>query len=522
MLAPALIALHVLLAWIARAPMMLTRQDDARYLGLARALQAGSYRDFMWPGAPLHHLYPPGYPAVLAAWTAVGGEGFDWIIVLQILISVATLALVYDTARRALGLTVALGTLAILSVNPSMLEASGQIASEGALAFCCALAIWASVAMEKGTRQSAVLIASALAAPMMRTAGVVLPAALVLHWLWQRRYRDAAVATTIFAVVVGALFWWTFTDPNAVAGSSYAGDITLSIPDTQSAAQPPSLAAELLRRVKTNLIFYSTQGISWILPLPTFAGTPIDNVAGLALIVIGLGAGLWRTFRQWQLAMLLVVCTGGLVLVWPFQIVRYLAPALPQLVPVMLLGLVSAFSLVRARPWAVVAVAAVVICGTGLSRVLATLARGPVCGTEARPAIIYNCATAAQAAFFSAAAFVRDSLPADARILSAKSEPLYIVSNHITSPLVRIVRLDSASFWGVQQRERVEYILLGDMQAAERPYLAPLLEGRCRDLELVRMFTPTMLLFHRAPATAPQGSAACQALARYRELPARP
>lgn len=42
-----LLALHAVLAWIGRSPGILTRQDDARYLVLARALRHGQYRDLM-------------------------------------------------------------------------------------------------------------------------------------------------------------------------------------------------------------------------------------------------------------------------------------------------------------------------------------------------------------------------------------------------------------------------------------------------------------------------------------------
>lgn len=515
--AAGLLVLHAVLAWIARAPMMLTGQDDARYLGLARAIRMGAYRDFMWPGAPLHHMYPPGYPALLALWTAIGGEGFAWIIVLQVLMSVTTLALTYLAARRSIDLPVALGTLAVLSVNPSLLEAAGQVMSEVSLALVVALAVWASVCMARGTRQSVVLLVLALAAPMMRTAGVVLPAALVLHWLLQRRYRDAAVAALVSALVVGALLWWTFTDPNAIAGSSYAGDLTLSTTTPHAVAAPPSMVGELLRRVQSNLVFYPTRGLPWILPVPALAGTAVDNAVSLAGIVLGLCVGLWAAYRRWPLAVLVVACTGALVLVWPYQVERYLVPVLPVLVAVLLLGLVTAAGVLRVPAWVTVVLAALVVTGTGLSRSLDSIARGRACEAD-RAAVAYNCESIDQAAFFRAAAFVRDSIPRAARVLSAKSEPLHLASGHVTEPLARVARLDSATFWGTLQRDSVTYILLGELQGAERPLLAPQLLSRCRELELVRTFTPRLHLLRLADAGAPPATPACDAIARYRAL----
>ena len=34
--------------------------------------------------APAHHLYPPGYPDLLAVWMAIAGQRFSWFIVLPL------------------------------------------------------------------------------------------------------------------------------------------------------------------------------------------------------------------------------------------------------------------------------------------------------------------------------------------------------------------------------------------------------------------------------------------------------
>ncbi|MCC6432929.1 MAG: glycosyltransferase family 39 protein, partial [Gemmatimonadaceae bacterium] len=219
-----LLALHAVLAWIGRSPGILTRQDDTRYLMLARALRHGQYRDLMWPDAPPHHLYPPGYPALLALWTAIGGEGFDWLVSLHVLMSVATLALAFLAMRKAFGPTVVLCALAVLAVNPSLLEWSGQVASESALALAIALAVYAATCLPEGTAKHTALALAALSAPFMRTAGIVVPVAVVLYYVAERQYKRALVFAVCSALVLVPLLWWTLNDPYAVVGSSYAAD----------------------------------------------------------------------------------------------------------------------------------------------------------------------------------------------------------------------------------------------------------------------------------------------------------
>ncbi len=532
----ALLLVHLALVWCGRAPMLLTRQDDARYLVLSRALRVGTFRDLMWPGAPFHHLYPPGYPALLAIWSAIGGERFDWIVALQAGMSGLTLLLMYDASRRALGRQIALAALAALALNPSLMEWAGQIASEPPLALCMALAIWASQAMAPGRRQVAIIVVAAAMAPLMRTAGVVLPCAVVLHWLLQRRYRDAGLAAIVSVIVVGTLAWWILTDPSPVPGSSYAGDVVRATGTGAAHGARVTFLGELLRRLTKNAIDYPTRIIPWLLPMPTVVGTIIDNVFATVAIGLAVTAGLVGAARRSQLATLVVLGTVGLLWVWPYREARYVVPILPVVLPMTMLGVAGLGRFVSPRTATLALTGAVLlIAGTGAWRSMDALRQKMSCGATDAPQR-YNCVSAEQQEFFQAVDFIRDSLPTDARILSAKSEPLYLYSGRITAPFARLFQLDSASFWSAVQRDGTDYILLTDLQELERAYLAPWLSGRCGDLQLVKAFSPSTLLFRSPPdaihpLTGAVGNAvtesvaesvaerrACDALSRYRSV----
>jgi len=528
--AVALLALHAVLAWLGREPGILTRQDDVRYLVLARSLRAGSFQDLMWPGAPLHHMYPPGFPALLAVWTAIGGEGFDWLIILQVALWVATLALTFLAAHRALGPRLATAALLALAANASLLDSAGKVASEGALALCLAVALWASVCLPRGRQQVAIIAVAAICAPLMRSAGIALPAAVVAHWLLERRYRDATIVAVTSGIVVTALLWWTLSDPMTVAGSSYAADLMVS---TQS-SDPVSVSGrgaagpvvELLQRLRANALYYPTQGIPSMLGIPTIPGTIVDNLI-IAVVVIGLGVGLWRTLVRYRLLALVFLANGALLLVWPYQSPRYLEPLLPVVLCVMLTGIAHVVSRAGERAVnAVLAVATLMLVGSSVPAQSAKLSVRLHCARD-RVMPDAACVSADQASFFAASAHVRDSLPPTARTLSAKSEPLYLYSGKLTLPLAPLARRDSATFWRSLRAASVEFVLLGGLQVFELPYLAPHLRARCRDLELVATFPPRTYLFRWPGATGADGAGpshtpgpasdneACVAIDRY-------
>jgi hypothetical protein len=508
----ALVALHAVIAWIGRAPGILTGEDDVRYLILGQAIRIGQYRELWSPTQPEHHMYPPGYPALLMAWAAVGGPSFTWLVLLQILLSVVTLILTFDALRRVASPVVALGTLGILAVNPHLLHAAGEVMSETPLAFCFAVALWASVSVRRGMAQTALLIAVAAIAPMMRTVGVVLPAALVVHWLLERRYRDIVVALAVFAVTVGPLFAWTMSDPVQVTGNSYAADLVHK-------AEGLPLWRTVVNRVFRNGFFYFTQGLPLNLPAPTIAGTRVDNVLVSLTIVLAFMASLVPAYRAIRLGLLALLAMAGLLLMWPWPVARYLVPTLPLLVPLLLLGVEHLAQLVRPRAAVIVVGAfALVITATGASDTTRRVAEVRSCD-HSQPLPDPRCMTRDQASFFSAVRYVSDSLPKTARLVAAKAAPLYYYTGRQSIPSAQLAGMDSATFWATLRAQGVGYIVLGALHASEWPALAKHIAQRCADLRLVATFPPRTYLFQLPAAsdsaTVTRDDRACVAIGQY-------
>ena len=500
-----LLALHAAMAWIGRAQGILSNEDDARYIVLGRALKHGEYRELWSPASNAHHMYPPGYPAVIGVWTAIGGESFSWLILLQIALGAGTLALVFATLRRVATPVVAICALFVLTVNPFLLEAEGAVMSEIALAFCFAVALWGGTCVPRGRRQTTVVLLAALAAPFMRTAGVTLIAGVVVAWLLEKRYRDAALAAVLGAIVIGPLLFWTATDPARAVGSSYAADLV-----SKTTEHVPLWKVMALRAIK-NTYFYATQGLPYVLPVPTIPGTSIDNVIAVVIIISAIVIAGWQKFR---LPLLALLASGGLLIVWPWHPPRFLVPLLPLLVPLLLYGLCCMASFARLRSSAVPVILATLIIGAaGATQSLQHVNEMRGCD-RSTPFPGGRCLPRTQASFLQAARLIRDSLPADARIAAGKATALYYHTGRKTVRLGELTALNDSTFWKRLRDDHADYVLLGTLHGTER-HAAPRLAARCTELRVVGAFPLSTYLFRIAP-NAPPDSSACVAVNEYR------
>ena len=197
--AVSLAALHAILGLLLYEPTLFTGGDNAGYLILGEALRTGQgYRDLYLPGAPLHAKYPPVFPGLLAVLGAVGGVQF-----LKLAMLAFTSAVVWLTARlgRALaGEGVALVAAGLLAVNPTLLDYSHYLLSEGPFLFFVSLSLWSATREGRGWQVAAV--GAAVAAFGTRTAGLTLLLALPAAWALAGRRRQAMVAAAAGVAVM--------------------------------------------------------------------------------------------------------------------------------------------------------------------------------------------------------------------------------------------------------------------------------------------------------------------------------
>lgn len=507
-----LLALHASLAWLARAPGILTGADDATYLTLARSLRELGYHDLFRVELPWHAQYPPGYPVLLALWGPLVGERLDGITLLGIAASAAALGLAFLALRRLFSPQVALLCLLPLAVNPYLIATAGEIASEAPYLLFSVLALWALAGREVSPRARFVAGAAALAAALTRSVGATLLVALIAHWLLERRFRAAAGLAAVSTATVGLWLLWTAIAPEQHPGVSYFADAVF-----RGAAPDRSLAAVLAARLATNLPAYLGAMVPQRLPLPGAPGTLLDNVLAGAVALLSLGFALLLLLRRWRPAALYLLAYAALLALWPYALSRFLVPVLPLLVAAAVLGAGEAAARLRTRwktPAMLTLALLLTVMGTALTvqmlRETAACARGEPIPTGA-------CLRSDQASFLAAARYAGAHTPADAVFLTAKPPTLYYYSGRRSIGFEDALAGPRHRFLQRLDERGADYILLGSVHSGEPYSLAPRLEENCAWLAVVAVFPPRTYLFRRRDAAGgAEGEAACQAVAEYR------
>lgn len=171
--------------------------DDGVYLGMARDLLAGR---------PLLATHPPGYPAFLAPFLALGDWGVSLARWAQMLLSAAAAPLTY---RLALALkpsrAAALIAGAFVAVNPMMIFFSARMMSEVPFVFLLLAFLLAWLRAWRSGRPALAALAGVLGGAATLTRGVILPfgGVLALAALWKRREQPRWAAL----VAVCGLCW---------------------------------------------------------------------------------------------------------------------------------------------------------------------------------------------------------------------------------------------------------------------------------------------------------------------------
>ena len=497
----ALLVVFGVLAWNGREAGVTTGNDDARYMLLARALRAGTYRDLYRVGQGWHALYPPVFPALLAGWGAVFGESYGRFIVLNILIAAATIVLLFDMARRWWPIGVALALAALLVFNYStMFNTTSKVMSEAPYAALCVLALWAVATRPGSTAWMWVAAGAACLAALTRSIGVTMLAGLGLAWLVERRWKALGALIGLAAVTVVPWMVWTFVAPAQFLGRSYAADARAGI--TESGPGP---LATLAFRLQSNGAQYATRIIPNSFPVPTIEGTVLDNVFWLG-VWLGLTAlGLFAIWKRSKAVTLYTLCYLGLLLIWVWSEDRFLAPIVPLLVLAVVAGAWEIGKPLGERRWIPVAALTAVFCASGLWAQTAFLRMRAACDRSVDPPTL-GCEPAERASFVEAARWAGASLPAGAGVATGKDASFAYLSGLPVVPAAPLVREPPEYFRQRMKEVGADYLLIGRVHA-EDFQLANALLPLCDQVVVVREFAAnTYLLRLRDPGDAPTPS----------------
>ena len=495
---------HICLAWQVRARGIFTAGDDAAYLLLSRALRAFSYRELQFIGNPVAARFPPGYPSLLAV-LGLFGEHLELIAGVGIAISASGLLALFDVVRRRWSGQIALLVTAVVAVNPAVVTNAGAIASETLFGSLTLWSLWAADRTDHGERRAVAGGALAIAAAMVRSAGVTLPLALGAHWLLRRRFRFVIVFAVASALTVGAWLAWTTLAPKREVRRSYIDD-AVAIRSGDG-----SMINTIAHRVATNASTYGGQALPMELHLPLTSRTRVDNVAWVAVLgVLGV-AGLLSAWRRWNAAVVFAATYAALLLVWAFMLERFVEPVLPLVIAFVLVG---AWTLGHrltndGRGGAVLAGAMGVILTFGALRVDGRLVADALACDRSR----VDCAPPASLDYVDASIYAATHTPPGARFVAPKNATLYYYAPRQSAFWDEVIVQDQKSFLPFLDRKGVRYLLMTPVYS-DQLTLARLALAHCTQFDVVRTFSPeTMILARRATPSGPD-SPACRTLSR--------
>lgn len=478
-------------------PRMFTGGDNAVYYALAEALATGrGYVDLIAPGQPLHAVYPPGYPTFLVPFHWLFSGSIVGMKVASLVAAAVALWALWRVADRdpAVPPWAAAAAVALVGLYRVFLDYAHWVLSDMTYLAVTLLAVAAflkaehaeddtqDAARDRWTGAWTAGLALALASFSVRTAGLTLLLAALLHAGLNRRWRRAGSALGFTAAAVAP--WYLWTSLHAPATGSYLEQLLAS--NRMDPLSPPISFGELVVRSWDNLVHYTATE----LPRLFWPGEGVPSLLLVATLFLGGPLLIWGAARAtrvrgvevWDLH---VVLTIGLLAVWPWTGDRFFLTIAPFVWLYLLIGMDAAAGL-----WARSAVPAAVL-AAGLAAFLAIGAATRVPDQwEVTRAHIEGHQWAGYPSFwvdyFEASAWIGANAP-DAVIVARKPSLAWYWSRR--PAFVHPFRVQPRATWELLREKGATHVLYDNLGSAEM-FLRPSLDLHPEAIELV----------HSAPA----------------------
>lgn len=320
--------------------------DNAIYIILAKALAAGhGYTNIQGPVPRIEAQFPFLFPVLLAPIVGLWGVGA--VLQMEALVTAFALAsflIIFFLFRRWLGSAILALSIALGTASSDLIWSfSHKVLTEIPYMFFTLLACWWATryAGQEHWRTWAGLLAAlaAAAAFLTRTIGLGLCIALPLSLLlapplrirrvdWLLRLKQAALTGVVMAVLCGG---WTVRNRIVYSGQghSYIGQFFLKQTYDPEAGRISN--GELLGRAADNAGYYATV-YQRMLGGHIWDHIPSSGDVSQALLAITIVGFLYAVIRRRTLAEFYMSCYVAIVLLWPWQDLRFAVPVLPFLV----------------------------------------------------------------------------------------------------------------------------------------------------------------------------------------------
>ncbi|UCG41912.1 MAG: glycosyltransferase family 39 protein [candidate division WOR-3 bacterium] len=360
-------AAFILLALLLFDPKPDTGGDNVVYMILAESLRTGQgYADIFLPGAPAHIQYPFGLPVLLSlVFGFAGGISVTGAKVLVMLFGVGAMVFCLLLYGRVLGRQARWAMAAVVSM-PMFATAAHRVLTE--IPFLC-VSLGALYFLVRGEQEDSEWswwagTVLAVAGTLLRTAGIALVVAVVVHLLVKRRFWNFAGLAALFL----ALFVpWQVRNTMAGAGPSYLDYLLAKDPYVADFGRID--VGDFAVRIGTNLMRFVFE----VVPMAFLAVLGKGLIAwavGLVLLVL-LKTGFWGRFGHWTVLAPYGVLGFLVLLAWPevWTGERFALPLIPVLAVYVFIGvdkLGRRLRLKRAVPVAAAAVVALNLVAVGI------------------------------------------------------------------------------------------------------------------------------------------------------------
>ncbi|MGE0553657.1 MAG: ArnT family glycosyltransferase [Gemmatimonadales bacterium] len=500
--AATLLAGYVVMALVGRLPGIGVGNDDAMYFFLAKSLLQGTYRDVFLPNAPLHLQYPPGWPVLLAVPVAVLGDRPELLLMVPLALSTGGLLLLFDAARRLLPPVPSLAVLAVGVFNPLIITYGGRLKAEAALFFFAMLALWALASPAPSNRRMLLGAAAAIAAAFMRTAGIAVIAAVLLHFVFARRWRWAVGFALAAGVLFGPWLAWSVFGPRQLIGRSYAGDL-LEVPGEQVLSDHNPLVVHAINAL-LRLRRYVLGHLHAVMGFAQIQGTLADNLAWLGLLLTAGLAGAVTLWKRFRVALLAIVCMFGLLSAWTWADRRFLHPVIPLVGLLLFTGAHVIGRRLGRHGSALTSFLVLLLLAPGTSwRTRDVLSRGIQC----RQGELKRCYTPIEQSFIRAAEAARQ-LPDSAVIMTNREAAFAYHSHHLAVYSVEAQGKTGEELRDFLASRRVSHIVLTRVAGGGPVALASQLVELCERLDTLGDFGEMTVMFGLRSQPGDSGRAA--------------
>lgn len=199
--------------------------DDAHYIILAESMASGQgYELINFPQPQIERVFPPGWPVLLTPFTFFFPGNYTILKILTWMFWLASLPLMYKLFSKRVGSPYREILLGLIALNPFLVGTSVTVMSESVYLFLSLVVFILFDSASSGKTNNWIVVFMALAGLydlLIRTIGISIFIALIVYFLFTRRFRDTAITLGIFGLGMLIQFWLNLRNGGSVVSAGY-------------------------------------------------------------------------------------------------------------------------------------------------------------------------------------------------------------------------------------------------------------------------------------------------------------